>query len=476
MATTFQKIACQTLACAPKYIVDTLTNVNPNDDSHNNGSIAWMRTLLKMAEIMRLPKNVRENVIHRYTCTIVYTFMKNLIGKTYTIEYNVDLGEAFNTDLDISCYSLLKNSEEKIFTPMDISNLNMTRISAPVGSYCLCQRKNPVVNDNGEPVTYYLNEEHRSNPNKSPYVRYEYFVDYDKPRVATKFMNGNLSNYDILKGNCISSGMSNQQAEQHIETIIEYTNDISVFNTKEEQSQLKDELLAKWSECPISNRIEKKYITFNTQEMLYYMIQKIDDELIAKCILSAQYILNEYSTQPLETSLQKMYELIENGIPEGITKEKDHSDIFHPEVIKNLDDIIMNHIQTLTTSLDIEKNLEITLDLLKNIENDCPNALITIFTRNIKTEDKVETPSQMEYSQNTNDRKFNSEFYCPITMEIMKDPVFCADGHTYEREAIAHWFVNNNTSPKTNVTLDNKVLTPNFALRSIIKDAVANKN
>lgn len=44
-----------------------------------------------------------------------------------------------------------------------------------------------------------------------------------------------------------------------------------------------------------------------------------------------------------------------------------------------------------------------------------------------------------------------SEFLCPITHELMKDPVTCADGHSYEREALVHWVqqLGNETSPLT---------------------------
>ena len=37
---------------------------------------------------------------------------------------------------------------------------------------------------------------------------------------------------------------------------------------------------------------------------------------------------------------------------------------------------------------------------------------------------------------------------CPISMEIMRDPVIAADGHTYERAEIESWFANNRTSPR----------------------------
>lgn len=30
-------------------------------------------------------------------------------------------------------------------------------------------------------------------------------------------------------------------------------------------------------------------------------------------------------------------------------------------------------------------------------------------------------------------------FRCPITLQVMSDPVITADGHTYERAAIEHW-------------------------------------
>lgn len=45
------------------------------------------------------------------------------------------------------------------------------------------------------------------------------------------------------------------------------------------------------------------------------------------------------------------------------------------------------------------------------------------------------------------------EFVCPITFDIMEDPVVAADGTTYERRAIEVWLQNHTTSPKTNELL-----------------------
>ena len=58
-------------------------------------------------------------------------------------------------------------------------------------------------------------------------------------------------------------------------------------------------------------------------------------------------------------------------------------------------------------------------------------------------------------------------FICPITLEVMKDPVICSDGITYERSAITEWLKTHNTSPKTNQVLPNKTLIPNLTLKAV---------
>lgn len=60
------------------------------------------------------------------------------------------------------------------------------------------------------------------------------------------------------------------------------------------------------------------------------------------------------------------------------------------------------------------------------------------------------------------------DYFCPITQELMVDPVICADGHTYERTAIAAWLETHTTSPKTNLELEAPHLIPNIALRNAI--------
>uniref|UniRef100_A0A3P9BJ84 WD repeat, SAM and U-box domain-containing protein 1 n=1 Tax=Maylandia zebra TaxID=106582 RepID=A0A3P9BJ84_9CICH len=61
------------------------------------------------------------------------------------------------------------------------------------------------------------------------------------------------------------------------------------------------------------------------------------------------------------------------------------------------------------------------------------------------------------------------EFLCPITRELMKDPVIAADGYSYERESIESWIRGKNkTSPMTNLPLQTTLLTPNRSLKMAI--------
>ncbi|KAL9242567.1 hypothetical protein vseg_016554 [Gypsophila vaccaria] len=69
-------------------------------------------------------------------------------------------------------------------------------------------------------------------------------------------------------------------------------------------------------------------------------------------------------------------------------------------------------------------------------------------------------------------------FLCPISLQIMRDPVTLSTGITYDRESIEQWLFinNNNTCPTTKQALNNNndqtteiVLTPNHTLRRLIQ-------
>ncbi|KAK4268447.1 hypothetical protein QN277_025104 [Acacia crassicarpa] len=62
-----------------------------------------------------------------------------------------------------------------------------------------------------------------------------------------------------------------------------------------------------------------------------------------------------------------------------------------------------------------------------------------------------------------------ADFRCPITLDLMRDPVVVATGQTYDRESIQLWLESgHNTCPKTGQTLAHTDLIPNRALQNLI--------
>jgi len=64
------------------------------------------------------------------------------------------------------------------------------------------------------------------------------------------------------------------------------------------------------------------------------------------------------------------------------------------------------------------------------------------------------------------------QFLCPITGEVMRDPVTTSDGHAFERAAIERWLATHHTSPMTGERLAHTGLSPAIALRQLIDSSL----
>ncbi|CAK9140887.1 unnamed protein product [Ilex paraguariensis] len=64
---------------------------------------------------------------------------------------------------------------------------------------------------------------------------------------------------------------------------------------------------------------------------------------------------------------------------------------------------------------------------------------------------------------------FPDEFRCPLSKELMRDPVIVATGQTYDKPFIQKWLkAGSRTCPKTQQVLSHTVLTPNILIREMI--------
>jgi len=64
----------------------------------------------------------------------------------------------------------------------------------------------------------------------------------------------------------------------------------------------------------------------------------------------------------------------------------------------------------------------------------------------------------------------NDELICPITLEVIDDPVITKDGHVYERAAITKWISEHGTSPLTREPLRIEELQSNDHLRRLVAE------
>ncbi|KAL4587200.1 hypothetical protein LXL04_000067 [Taraxacum kok-saghyz] len=70
---------------------------------------------------------------------------------------------------------------------------------------------------------------------------------------------------------------------------------------------------------------------------------------------------------------------------------------------------------------------------------------------------------------NSTDLTVPADFRCPISLDLVRDPVVVSTGQTYDRASINLWIESGHTTcPKTGQTLDHTGMIPNRALRNLI--------
>lgn len=92
--------------------------------------------------------------------------------------------------------------------------------------------------------------------------------------------------------------------------------------------------------------------------------------------------------------------------------------------------------------------------------------------------DAASSPKEKEIKYFTKRKSLGSQpleplqsFYCPITGDVMVDPVETSSGQTFERTAIEKWFADGNKlCPLTMTSLNTSVLRPNKTLRQSIEE------
>lgn len=88
---------------------------------------------------------------------------------------------------------------------------------------------------------------------------------------------------------------------------------------------------------------------------------------------------------------------------------------------------------------------------------------------------QLSTSSNMIYNHHSSSSQsmilnMPDEFRCPISLDLMQDPVIVASGHTYDRNSITQWINSgHHTCPKSGQKLIHMALIPNYALKSLLQ-------
>ncbi|XP_071706022.1 U-box domain-containing protein 44-like [Rutidosis leptorrhynchoides] len=117
------------------------------------------------------------------------------------------------------------------------------------------------------------------------------------------------------------------------------------------------------------------------------------------------------------------------------------------------------------------ENAQLRKDQAEAIQMDQIIALLECSDATYSTEEKERKYLTKRTSLGSQPLEPLQSFYCPITREVMVDPVETSSGQTFERSAIEKWLDDgSNLCPLTMIPLDNLVLRPNRTLRQSIDE------
>ncbi|KAK8304955.1 hypothetical protein V6Z12_D03G029100 [Gossypium hirsutum] len=183
---------------------------------------------------------------------------------------------------------------------------------------------------------------------------------------------------------------------------------------------------------------------------------------------SHQHLPYELSSASLELHLQKIkhvgYEQTSTVIKEA---KRDQVGNFGPSseiLLRIAESLSLNsNMEILIEAVALEKLKENTAQAKKVAEVECIDQLIALITH------MHHCLFLIKQSQTCSSVPIPLDFICPLSLELMTDPVIVASGQTYERAFIKKWFdLGLTVCPKTRQTLVHTFLIPNNTTKALI--------
>ncbi|KAK6134155.1 hypothetical protein DH2020_032105 [Rehmannia glutinosa] len=139
------------------------------------------------------------------------------------------------------------------------------------------------------------------------------------------------------------------------------------------------------------------------------------------------------------------------------------------ENIGNIDHEVNTKLEGLAEECRSENHASDEVRNSENLRNSSTSSEVSVLKESDSTRIDSSSCKSLEENKKPDSLVIPDDFRCPISLELMRDPVIVATGQTYERSYIQRWIdCGNTTCPKTQQKLQHLTLTPNYVLRSLI--------
>ncbi|KAF5736198.1 hypothetical protein HS088_TW14G00334 [Tripterygium wilfordii] len=192
--------------------------------------------------------------------------------------------------------------------------------------------------------------------------------------------------------------------------------------------------------------------------------------------LSHQNLPDELSSSSLEHCIQKIkhmgYEQVSTTIKEALRDQLEGVGPSSEVLVKIAENLgLSSNQETLIEAVALEKLKGNAEQIEKTSETEIIDQMIGLVTR---MHDRFVTIKQ---SQSCNPVPIPTDFCCPLSLELMTDPVIVASGQTYERTFIKNWIdLGLTVCPKTRQTLAHTNLIPNYTVKALIANWCESNN
>ncbi|XP_022149475.1 U-box domain-containing protein 4-like isoform X2 [Momordica charantia] len=243
-----------------------------------------------------------------------------------------------------------------------------------------------------------------------------------------------------------------------------------------------DEELTKAFE-QLDHSVDELRMLFENWQLLsskvYFVLQS--EALISKIGKSSLDIF-----QLLQSSNENLPEELSSTSLEHCVQKVNH--IGKEQISSIIKDTIRNQIEGIGPSSDVLVKLADSLSLRSNQEILIEAVALEKLKENAEQAEntgEAEDIDQMvalvtrmherlitiKQSQSSSPVSIPADFCCPLSLELMTDPVIVASGQTYERVFIKNWIdLGLNVCPKTRQTLAHTNLIPNFTVKALIEN------